>query len=109
MDEKEIRQLILNLSMNGLEAMSPNGTLTIKTYVEGENVVLEIQDQGCGIKEEFLEKIGTPFFSTKSHGTGLGLSICHGVAARHNAEIKVNTSKQGTTFMVIFKLENVLI
>ncbi|MEW9671091.1 response regulator [Ammoniphilus sp. 3BR4] len=103
LDEKEIRQLILNLSLNGLEAMSAGGTLTIKTYQRENEVILEIQDEGCGIKEELLEKIGTPFFSTKVHGTGLGLSVCHGVAARHGAEIKVKTSKDGTRFFVHFK------
>jgi PAS domain S-box-containing protein len=105
LDEKEIRQLILNLSLNGIEAMSAGGILTIKTYLEGDEVVLEIQDQGCGIKEELLEKIGTPFFSTKVHGTGLGLSVSHSVAARHNAEIKVKTSQQGTIFLVRFRLQ----
>jgi two-component system, sporulation sensor kinase E len=108
LDEKEIRQLILNLSLNGIEAMSAGGRLTIKTYLEEAEVVLEIQDQGCGIKEELLEKIGTPFFSTKVHGTGLGLSVSHSVAARHNAEIKVKTSRQGTIFLVRFRLQEQL-
>lgn len=107
LDEKEIRQLILNLSLNGIEAMPDGGTLTIKTFHEADEVVLQIQDQGCGIKEELLEKIGTPFFSTKVHGTGLGLSVCHSVAARHNSKIKVETSGQGTTFSVCFKAEEV--
>jgi signal transduction histidine kinase len=78
--------------------------LTIKTYSTAAEVVLEIQDQGCGIQEDLLEKIGTPFFSTKVHGTGLGLSVCHGVAARHDASIKVDTSEQGTTFFVHFTI-----
>ncbi|OCT15388.1 hybrid sensor histidine kinase/response regulator [Paenibacillus pectinilyticus] len=106
LDEKEIRQLILNIVLNGLDAMLISGILTIKTYADDKQVVLEIKDQGEGIKEEFLEKLGTPFFSTKSKGTGLGLSICYGIAERHNAVIKVQTSLKGTTFFVHFSLGN---
>jgi signal transduction histidine kinase len=86
--------------------MSSKGVLTIKTYTNGPEVILEVQDEGCGIKEELLEKIGTPFFSTKVNGTGLGLSVCHGVAARHNAVMKVKTSEQGTKFLIHFNTEN---
>lgn len=103
LDEKEIRQLILNLSLNGLEAMSPGGTLTIKTYEKNHAVVLEIEDEGKGIKEEWLRKIGTPFFTTKDKGTGLGLAICYSIADRHHASIDINTSPQGTSFFVRFK------
>lgn len=104
LDEKEIRQLILNLVRNGLEAMSPGGTLLIRTYKDEEAVVLSVQDQGKGIEPEVLEKIGTPFFTTKDNGTGLGLAVCYSIAARHNATIRAKTSTEGTTFLVRFKL-----
>lgn len=102
LDEKEIRQLILNLVRNGLEAMLPGGRITIKTYKEGGNVVLAVQDEGKGIEQGDLEKLGTPFFTTKDSGTGLGLAVCYSIAARHNASIRVETSINGTTFYVIF-------
>ncbi|MGM0876068.1 MAG: response regulator [Bacillota bacterium] len=107
-DEREIRQLILNLSLNGLDSMSgsANGKLTIKTYQKDDEVVLAIQDEGCGINEEFIDKIGTPFFSTKKNGTGLGLSICHKVVSEHNAAIKIKTSNEGTTFFVHFATQD---
>jgi len=104
LDEKEIRQLVLNLVLNGLDAMPGGGTITIKTYSDERQVVMEVRDQGGGIKEEFLEKLGTPFFSTKASGTGLGLSVCYGIAERHGAVIKVQTSGRGTTFYVHFSL-----
>jgi two-component system sporulation sensor kinase C len=104
LDEKEIRQLILNLVRNGLEAMRPGGALTIKTYLEDTEAVLSVQDQGSGISPEVLEKIGTPFFTTKDTGTGLGLAVCYSIAARHNASLKVATGPGGTTFYVRFKL-----
>ncbi len=108
LDEKEISQLILNLSLNGLEAMAAGGQLIVKTYTENETVVLEIQDQGCGIKPEILEAIGTPFFTTKETGTGLGLAICYSIAERHNAVIDLKTSEQGTVFFIRFnEIENI--
>ncbi|MFZ5643305.1 MAG: PAS domain S-box protein [Bacillota bacterium] len=103
LDEKEIRQLILNLSRNGLEAMPSGGNLTVKTYHEGSEIVLAVQDQGPEIPNEVFDKMGTPFFTTKENGTGLGLAVCHSIAARHGAIIKVSTGPQGTTVYVCFK------
>lgn len=55
-----------------------------------------------------MKKIGTPFFTTKDNGTGLGLAICYSIAARHNASISIDTTSQGTTFWVQFRLaENI--
>lgn len=104
LDEKEIRQLILNLVRNGLEAMSPGGNLTIRTLTDSKEVVLSVQDQGKGIESDVLDKIGTPFFTTKNNGTGLGLAVCYSIAARHNAVINIDTSPTGTTFFVRFKV-----
>lgn len=101
-DEKEIRQLILNLIRNGLEATPPGGIITVKTYMEQKDVMLSIQDQGEGIKPDILDKLGTPFLTTKDHGTGLGLAICYGIAGRHNARIHVNTDSSGTQFIIRF-------
>jgi len=104
LDEKEIRQLLLNLARNGLQAMPPQGRLTISTFTsQVAEVVLSIRDQGCGIAPEVLDKIGTPFFTTKDQGTGLGLAVCYSVAARHNAAIKIDTGTEGTTFSVVFR------
>lgn len=105
LDEQEMRQLILNLTRNGLEAMSSGGRLTVSTYQEGEEVVLSVADQGKGIDPDLLEKLGTPFLSSKEEGTGLGLAICFSIVARHNALLKVNTDDRGTTFFVHFRLQ----
>jgi len=104
LDEKEIRQLILNLVYNALEAMSSDRNVTIRTYTENECVVLSVEDQGTGINHELLEKLGTPFFTTKDQGTGLGLAICYGIAARHQAKIDIETGSSGTTFFVRFPI-----
>ena len=105
LNRNEIRQLIINLYRNGLEAMSKGKILTISTYNEDENfVVLAVRDQGEGIKPEVLEKLGTPFYTTKVNGTGLGLGICYAIAARHNAKIEIQTGSKGTTFFIKFKI-----
>lgn len=102
LDQKEINQLILNLTQNGLEAMPAGGCLTIKTYLDGETVVLVVADQGSGIEKQVLEQLGTPFVTTKDSGTGLGLAVCYRIAENHNAKIEVETGPTGTTFFVRF-------
>lgn len=104
LNDKEIRQLVLNIVRNGLEAMLPGGNLIIKTFMDCGEVVLEITDQGKGIDVDIIDKIGTPFFTTKEHGTGLGLAICESIAGRHNATISLDSRSGGTSFYVRFKI-----
>jgi signal transduction histidine kinase len=63
-----------------------------------------VQDQGQGIPTENMQKLGTPFWTTKDYGTGLGLAVCYGIAERHSAIIDVDTSSEGTTFYVRFQI-----
>lgn len=103
LDEKEIRQLILNLVRNALEATPPGKGVLISTRREAEDkVTLQVSDQGQGIPDEIMEKLGTPFFTTKENGTGLGLAVCYGIAERHRAAIQIETGAGGTTFLVHF-------
>jgi PAS domain S-box-containing protein len=102
LDESEIRQLLLNLCRNGLEAMTTGGVLNLDTYMEGEEVVLSVKDQGKGIDPELAQKIGTPFITTKEHGTGLGLAVCYSIADRHHALMDFKTGPEGTTFFIRF-------
>ena len=104
LDKKEICQLILNLVQNASQAMSPGGTIKIRTLMHNEEIALSVQDDGNGIEPEVLEKIGTPFFTTKDTGSGLGLAVCYSIAARHNAKIEIETGPTGTTFFVRFKI-----
>ncbi|MDR3541127.1 MAG: ATP-binding protein [Desulfosporosinus sp.] len=95
-------QVILNFANNGFDAMPSGGCLTIRTYKEDEKVVLEVQDEGEGIMPELIEKIGTPFFTTKKNGTGLGIAVCTNIINQHNAKLKINSDSNGTSFQVIF-------
>ena len=103
LDEKEIRQLVLNLVRNGMQSMAPGQTLTMETCMEAHKVILAVRDQGTGIPPEIADKISNPFFTTKDSGTGLGLSVCYSIAARHKAAINFETSPKGTTFFVRFE------
>ncbi|MGC7873556.1 ATP-binding protein [Desulfosporosinus sp. SYSU MS00001] len=104
LNAQEIRQLLLNLVRNGFEAMESGGGLKITTYSTNGEVVLAVSDEGKGIEKSLIEKLGTPFFTTKEQGTGLGLAVCYGIVSRNNGRISVETSPKGTTFYVCFKL-----
>lgn len=106
LDESEMRQLILNLVRNGLEAMQPGGEMRIRTFADTEAVTLAVEDEGSGIVPAILNRLGTPFLTTKDNGTGLGLAICYSIAARHNAVIQVTTDDSGTTFFIRFSRVN---
>jgi signal transduction histidine kinase len=102
-DQHSIRQLILNMVRNGLDAMPTGGTITIATQTDGEKVLLSIKDIGIGIPPEIRDKLGTPFFTTKETGTGLGLAVCYRVVHRHGATLTVNSEPgEGTVFTVEF-------
>ncbi|WP_243236885.1 PAS domain S-box protein [Heliobacterium chlorum] len=104
-DEKELKQLILNLAQNGIEAMKPTKVLTINTFEDESNLILAVKDQGRGIEPEIFSKLGTPFVTSRANGTGLGLAVCYSIAERHNARIEVETSSAGTTFYVKFPIK----
>ncbi|CVK18830.1 PAS domain S-box protein [Sporomusa sphaeroides] len=106
MDAKEIRQLLLNLTRNAFEAMKPGCELTITTSFANGKVVLSVRDRGKGIPQSVLDKLGTPFLTTKDNGTGLGLAVCYRIVERHGAKIDVETSPAGTTFIISFPTEN---
>ena len=78
--------------------------MTLSGYFERDEVTLSVKDCGKGIPSDILDKIGTPFFTKKDNGTGLGLATCYSIANRHNANIKIDTGSEGTTFCVRFKV-----
>lgn len=104
LDQGEIRQMILHIVRNGLEAMSVPSILTISTSLKESRVILSIKDQGLGIPDEIMQKIGTPFSSTKDSALGLGIPICFAVAERHQASFQIETGPKGTTISTIFPI-----
>ncbi|WP_068782787.1 two-component system sensor histidine kinase NtrB [Paenibacillus phocaensis] len=105
LNAKEIKQLILNLSRNAMEAMEEKGQLTLETRVADQGGLLLVSDTGPGIPPGQREKLFEPFFTTKAKGTGLGLALCLSIVERHGGKISVDSEEgQGTTFTVIFPL-----
>ncbi|MDR3563743.1 MAG: ATP-binding protein [Negativicutes bacterium] len=107
LDEKEIRQLIINLVKNAIDASVLGGTVAICLEDDREQLVLSVSDNGPGIPPEIMAKLGTPFLTTKPDGNGLGLPVCYRIAARHGASIAVHSDAGGTTFRVEFPLKPV--
>ncbi|MDE5414330.1 two-component system sensor histidine kinase NtrB [Alkalihalobacterium chitinilyticum] len=103
-DQDEIRQLLLNMINNSLDAMEEKKSVTIITYEEKGAIVLSIDDEGSGIPENIIDNVEIPFVTGKENGTGLGLPICYSIAQRNNAKIDFNTGPSGTTFNIRFRL-----
>lgn len=103
-DANQLKQVFINLIKNAIEAMPEGGKVTITLGNQGnKGVEVRVQDSGPGIPEEYLEKLATPFFSTKEKGTGLGLMVTYRIVQNHKGEISVQSvSGQGSTFTIFF-------
>ncbi|MDR9852569.1 ATP-binding protein [Paenibacillus sp. VCA1] len=103
LNAKEIKQVLLNLARNGMEAMDEKGKLTIQTrFRETDNTVeLIVKDTGVGMSKSRQERLFEPFFTTKAKGTGLGLALCLSIVERHGGKIAVESEEgKGTTFII---------
>ena len=97
----QLREVLINLIFNAVEAMPEGGLISIRTSASDEGAILVISDTGIGMTEEVKEQIYVPFFTTKPEGTGLGLSMVYGVIQRHGGAIEIQTQPgQGTTFSI---------
>jgi len=105
-DRDKLKQVFLNLTKNAIEAMEQRGKLVIKQTLSGDKVEITVKDNGCGIPEEHLEKIFSPFFTTKRHGTGLGLNISKRIIEDHeNSAMSLDSEVgEGTSFTVTLPL-----
>ena len=102
-DPAQIGQVVLNMALNAIHAITPPGTIEISTRAKERFVEIIFCDSGRGIPEQHLNKIFDPFFTTKdsSKGTGLGLAVSYGIIKKHNGDIAVmSTVGKGTTFIV---------
>jgi PAS domain S-box-containing protein len=104
-DEAQIKQVILNICKNAVEAMAevskPKLTIEAGIIEENGNICIKVSDNGRGMSKETLEKIGTPFFTTKQSGTGLGLSVCYDLIKQQGGWIDIVSEEGvGTTFTI---------
>jgi signal transduction histidine kinase len=106
-DEQQLKQVLVNLVKNAMEAISStDGIISLVTEVINEQVRISIKDNGCGMNEETMSKIYTPFYSTKTTGTGLGLSICNQIIHQFGGRMDINSQlNEGTTFLVCLPLQ----
>lgn len=102
LDPNKVRQLLVNLILNAMQAIIRNGTVTLRTRWDGarKRACLEVADTGPGISAEVRERIFEPFVSTKAGGGGLGLAIAKQVVDEHEGTIVFETSNAGTTFRI---------
>jgi signal transduction histidine kinase len=101
-DVEQIKQVLVNITLNAIEASSTGGKVVLTIRERGDNIVIGVTDNGCGIDEADLEKIFDPFYTTKEGGTGLGLPISYQILAQHSGQITVErNADKGMTFNLI--------
>ena len=106
LDQSQFKQALLNLIINGVQAMEEGGVLTVRAKPLNEGIQIDVEDTGPGMESEQLDKIFDLFFSTKEDGTGIGLTIAKEVIEEHGGRINVESSPdQGTKFSIVLPLK----
>lgn len=103
-DAARLEQVLLNLAMNGLEAMSDGGRLAIAVGCDEDKVTITVSDTGRGIPQHVRSRIFDPYFTTKSDGSGMGLAVCDKIIRQHGGTIDCETSSGGTVFRIVLPL-----
>ena len=104
-DPEQIKQVILNLAINAVQAMTGPGEVLLAAQQRDASVVISVRDEGPGVDEENIEKIFNPFFTTKETGTGLGLSVVYQIVSQHGGLVKAERNpERGMTFSVVIPL-----
>jgi signal transduction histidine kinase len=103
MDPQQIKQAIVNLVTNAMEAMELGGVLTVRTFAPSgsRETILEIGDTGPGVSPESMQNLFNPYYTTKVRGTGLGLSITHRIIATHKGSIRFRNRESGGALFTI--------
>ena len=109
-DPAELRQVLINLVLNGMQAMPDGGAVVIRALLFSpkddsasgkQKILIEVEDKGAGIPANLSEKVFEPFFTTKPSGTGLGLTICNNIIRRHSGEIWIEQGPDGGTVVKV--------
>jgi signal transduction histidine kinase len=105
-DPEQMKQVILNLTINAVQAMTGPGRIILSAQQNGASVVIGVRDRGPGIPDEDLDKIFDPFFTTKDAGTGLGLSVVHQIVTQHGGTVTAQKNPdRGMTFSLVLPLQ----
>lgn len=97
-DSEQVKQVLLNLAINSLQAMSSGGKLLFRTFEKNGFSIVEVEDNGVGIDEKIASRIFDPFFTTKEKGVGLGLSVAHKIVSQHEGNISGENRDGKTVF-----------
>ncbi|MDP7981358.1 ATP-binding protein [Bacillus sp. WLY-B-L8] len=91
-DEKQMKQVFLNIIKNAIESMPEGGNIIVEANVVHEQIVVSVTDEGCGISKEKIDKIGAAFYTTKENGTGLGLMVTYKILEEHHGEMEFEST-----------------
>jgi two-component system sensor histidine kinase HydH len=101
-DGEQLKQVVLNLLLNAIEAMAEGGEIRLNARNDESNLVLDVIDEGNGVAAEDLDKIFNPFFTTREKGTGLGLAVAHQIVCQHGGVLQGrNNADRGMTFSIV--------
>jgi two-component system, NtrC family, sensor histidine kinase HydH len=104
-DPEQMKQVLLNLVMNAVQAMPYGGTVVLAARENATKIAIDVEDQGTGITRENVERIFDPFFTTKEAGTGLGLSVAHQIVIQHGGTLTIlRNSPEGVTLRILLPL-----
>jgi two-component system sporulation sensor kinase A/two-component system sporulation sensor kinase C/two-component system CheB/CheR fusion protein len=92
-----LQRVLVNILLNAAEAMEPGGTATLTARAADNHVFISVSDEGSGIAEEFVERAGEAFYTTKPTGTGLGLAIARRIAEAHGGELRIERREEEGT------------
>ncbi len=105
-ESNQLKQVFINLIKNAMDAIGEEGEIMISAREFNDKLQIQIIDNGSGITDEELEKIGSPFFTTKKNGTGLGLTICNRIVKKHKGSLSIQSNKgKGTNITLTFPKE----
>jgi two-component system, sporulation sensor kinase E len=106
-EPNQLKQVFINMLKNAIEVMPKGGTVTVNiTQIDEQHIQISITDQGCGIPEDKIKKLGEPFYTTKERGTGLGLMVSYKIIEEHQGKIEVKSQVGvGTTFYITLPTE----
>jgi PAS domain S-box-containing protein len=106
-DANQLSQVFVNLTLNAIDAMPDGGTLHVRSFSAGKEVLIQFQDTGMGIPKEELNRVFDPFYTTKEKGTGLGLSVSYNIIKKMGGTINVESEVgKGTLFTVAIPASN---
>ena len=107
-EPNQLKQLFINIIKNAIDASGNNGEVTVylDSKLDGQ-ISISVKDQGCGISEKRLEKIGEPFYSSKDKGTGLGLTVSFKIVQSHSGSIEFKSEiNKGTEVLILLPITN---